>query len=237
MPAGGFFLFNVQRAEYFMLFMRFNQVFWDTTVGRQILTLDLFYRKISDAQRTFIDSASQHGIELACPSGCGNCCHGFMPDVLPIEADYIAYYLLSNDKAFSAAEAPSLQIASSAENPSPCPFHDPDRPGENCRIYPARPLVCRLFGFAGTKDKNGEPSFRLCRCMPTPQRLDVRILDQKDLIGKIGALPPIMSDFAMEVLSLDPSQAAERKPLVEAIRPALAKIGTTLEYCRGPNAA
>lgn len=220
-----------------MLFRQHNQVFGETTVGRQILTLDLIYRKISFVQRRFIDSASQHGIELSCPSSCGNCCHGFMPDVLPIEADYIAYYLLSNDKIFFTAEAPSLQIASSAKSPSPCPFYDPDRPGENCRIYPARPLVCRLFGFAGIKDKNGEPSFRLCRFMPTPQNLDERILDKKALIDKIGALPPIMSDFAIEVLSLDPSQAAERKPLVEAISPALAKIGAALEYCRGPNAA
>jgi hypothetical protein len=50
-----------------MLLMRHNQAFWDTTVGQQILTLDLIYRKISDAQRTFIDSASQHDIELALP--------------------------------------------------------------------------------------------------------------------------------------------------------------------------
>lgn len=220
-----------------MLLMRHNQAFWDTTVGQQILTLDLIYRKISDAQRTFIDSASQHDIELACPSGCGKCCHGFMPDVLPIEADYIAYYLLSNSKVFSAAEAPSLQIASSAENPSPCPFHDPNRPGENCRIYPARPLVCRLFGYSAIKDKNNRLSYRLCRYMPAPQGLDARILDQDTIISKVGALPPLMTDFAMEVLSLDPSQAAERKPLIEAIRPALARIGTTLQYCPEPNAA
>jgi hypothetical protein len=73
--------------------------------------------------------------------------------------------------------------------------------------------------------------------MPAPQGLDVRILDQNTIISKVGALPPLMTDFAMEVLSLDPSQAAERKPLIEAICPALARIGTTLQYCPEPNAA
>lgn len=62
-------------------------------------------------------------------------------------------------------------------------------------------------------------------------------MDQDRIISKIGELPPLMTDFAMEVLSLDPSQAGERKPLIEAIRPALASIGTTLQYCPEPNAA
>ncbi|GAB6276516.1 MAG: hypothetical protein SAMD01599839_10560 [Rectinema sp.] len=73
-----------------------RRAFWDTSAGQQILTLDLIFRKISDAQRIFVGRAAQRGVELFCPPDCGACCHGFMPDVLPIEADYIAFFLLIN---------------------------------------------------------------------------------------------------------------------------------------------
>lgn len=225
-----------------------NRAFWETSAGRQILTLDLILRKISEAQRTFVDTATRRGITLACPPACGSCCHGFMPDVLPVEAEYIAYYILSASPALPASSpnlttppAPETMLSlKPPENPSPCPFHDPSRPGANCRVYPARPLICRLFGHSSTRAKTGETLFRLCRHMPTPDGFTSRILDSQSLANTIGAEPPLMSDFAMELLAIDPSSASDRRPLAEAMPPALARISSILHYCPDepePNAA
>jgi Fe-S-cluster containining protein len=171
-----------------------------------------------------------------------------MPDVLPVEADYIAYYILSASPTSPVSSSnltapPALETWLSPkppENPSPCPFHDPNAPGANCRIYEARPLVCRLFGFSSTQTKAGTAVYRLCRHMPTPQGLAERSLSQETLMHTIGAAPPLMGDFAMELLAIDPSSASERKALSEAMPPALARVGSTLRYCPEepePNAA
>ncbi len=163
-----------------------------------------------------------------------------MPDVLPVEADYIAYFLLSHEahptgESFHTYDAFSVHAE---DNPSPCPFHDPDRPGHNCRIYEARPLVCRLFGFSSTQTKTGKAVYRLCRHMPTPQGLTERILNLEALMHHIGATPPLMGSFAMELLAIDPSRASERSPLSKALPSALARIAATLHYCPDePNAA
>jgi len=222
-----------------MWHVQHKQAFWDTSVGQQILTLDSIFRKISDAQRFFIDQSARRSIELSCPPACGRCCHGFMPDVLPVEADYIAYFLLSTEEetACGIGQSPLLAV-SAGDSPSPCPFYAPDRPGSNCRVYEARPLICRLFGFSGTKTKNGTIAYRICRHMPTPLGLTERTLSQEALMRTINALPPLMSDFAMEMLTIDPSKASERKPLSEALPPALAQIAAILHYCpEEPNAA
>lgn len=218
-----------------------NQAFWDTSAGRQILTLDFIFRKISEVQRSFVDAATQRGIHIACPPTCGSCCHGFMPDVLPVEADYIAYFILSTSADPSTQSTPESCVSlRHPNNPSPCPFHDPSQPGANCRIYTARPLICRLFGYSSTRTKSGGRTFRLCRHIPTPEGLSSRQLSDWDLEAKLGTEPPFMSDFAMELLAIDPSSASQRCPLSEAMPLSLARIGGILHYCPDepePNAA
>ena len=244
MPSGRFCHFfrriRAHRLEYSMWQLHNRRAFWDTSAGQQILTLDLIFRKISDAQRIFVGRAAQRGVELSCPPDCGACCHGFMPDVLPVEADYIAFFLLINQN--NPGDGPeghfSLLSPSTPASPSPCPFYAADRPGANCRIYEARPLICRLFGFSGTKTKKGGTAYRLCRHMPTPRGFPGRSPTQEALQRAIGTLPPLMSDFSIGILAIDPSRASERKPLVEALPPALARISATLHYCpEEPNAA
>lgn len=222
-----------------MWHMQNERAFWETSAGQQILTLDFIYRKISNMQRVFVDQAAHRGVELSCPPACGSCCHGFMPDLLPIEADYIAFFLLSNGCTPCDTDRPyGLLSLNSSSSPSPCPFYRDDQPGANCRIYEARPLICRLFGFSATTTKNGDIAYRLCRYMPTPQGFPGRTLDRDTLERSIGTTPPLMSDFAMEIVGIDPVNASERKSLSEALPSALARISAILHYCpREPNAA
>jgi len=200
---------------------------WDTTLMRRISALDMIYARVERAQSEFKKTAEDKGSPISCPSLCGTCCLHFVPDVTPIEADRLAYYLLTEKQDMidhfmtHRKEAEVMDAA--------CPFWDVDKPGHNCMIYPARPLICRLFGFCSVLDKCGEPSFALCRQMP-----DIAGGDKRRFVGvammeeEFGAIPPLMVDFSRAVAALDPSDAGERNTIDEALLPALSRVSLVL---------
>jgi hypothetical protein len=49
-----------------------------------------------------------------------------------------------------------------------------------------------------------------------------------DLVREFGAAPPVMADYAAELASLRPAEAAERALLVEALPSALRRVGLSL---------
>jgi hypothetical protein len=91
----------------------------------------------------------------------------------------------------------------------------------HCTVYGGRPLVCRLFAYAGDRGKDGSVRFRACAHMRVK---DARSLDQNELAARYGMLPPVMGDLAGEADLLLPSSAGERTPLREALPRAAAKI-------------
>ena len=167
-----------------------------------------------DAGRQMAAWARQVG--LGCPQGCGICCEGFVPDVLPVEAGYLASWLL--------AEQPQrvARLLERPPGPAPaaCPLYDPAAPAAHCTVYPGRPLVCRLFGYAGMRTRHGGWAFRLCRHMPAPDGWDARaVADRPDLPS-----PPVMGDIQAQVPGLRPGDAPFRRPLPDALREALQRL-------------
>lgn len=178
--------------------------------------LDNVYRKIAKAQEVFRTSAREKERNISCADSCGECCRKFIPDILPLEAEAIALYLLS--------ERPDLlpRLESSEQS---CPFMDEDNPQGCCGIYPARPMVCRLFGFSAISGKDGEPEFTLCRHMTALNGITGRKHRGKILLEELfGSLPPLMGHYAMEIASINPA-ATERNSLLYAVPDALSKIG------------
>jgi Fe-S-cluster containining protein len=155
---------------------------------------------------------------FGCPHGCGTCCQGYVPDCLPVEAEYLALYLLA-EKPQTASR---MLEPSAGPAPARCPLYDPSSPF-HCSVYPARPVVCRLFAFAGIRPKQGGWTFRLCRHMPTPAAWN----GGREISGisRPGlAPPPLMSDIEAEVAGIRPMDEGLRKPLPEALRAALQRI-------------
>lgn len=155
---------------------------------------------------------------VACPPGCGLCCETFVPDVQPIEAEYLARHLLSRRPAAAAL------VLSRAQTPAAvgCPFHDPSS-AAHCSVYEARPLVCRLFAFAGTRRKNGGWAFRLCRHMAAPARW-AGAREVSDASHSHLAQPPMMSDIEARVQGLRSADSGRRGPLPDAVREALERL-------------
>lgn len=202
---------------------------WNTTLMRRIASLEKIYTRVDTAQSAFRAQAAAHGIPVECPSRCGSCCIHFVPDMVPAEADRLAYFILTERPAlvnrFHEAKA------SAEARDGACPFWNPDTPGANCMIYPGRPLICRLFGFCSSLDKTGEPRFALCRQMPLLRGREERFFTGHGFMeGIFGAIPPVMSDFAREVMALDPEGAGLRASITRTLPDAFARVGLTLAY-------
>jgi Fe-S-cluster containining protein len=83
----------------------------------------------------FARVAARHGGEMQCAAGCSACCHQRLT-VTAVEAAAIEAWAAS----LSAAERAAL---GSTADPDRCAALDDHG---RCRIYPARPLVCRSHG-------------------------------------------------------------------------------------------
>ncbi len=172
---------------------------------RALTDLEAIYRK---ADRDTTRWRERGG--FACPPGCGTCCERWDPEVLPAEADYLAAWLLRREPGLVSA----LRESAGPPPPDPgpgrsrCPFYDPAA-DLHCRVYPARPLVCRLFGFAGLTGRRGETVFPGCpRARPAPG----------------GPFPPLMAETGSLLAALG-GAAARPRPLRAAARDALERIG------------
>ncbi|MEZ5978067.1 MAG: YkgJ family cysteine cluster protein, partial [Planctomycetota bacterium] len=101
-------------------------------------------------------------VGLGCPPGCGACCNS--PDVETTVAEMrpLARRIVEEGRTEEvvaridrATEAGERRCVSYVADP-----FDP-RIGR-CGVYADRPLVCRLFGFAASRDKHGRDVFRSC---------------------------------------------------------------------------
>ncbi|HWP68583.1 MAG TPA: hypothetical protein VN437_04715, partial [Rectinemataceae bacterium] len=118
-----------------------------------------------------------------------------------------------------------------------CPFWDPEKPGQNCMVYPARPLICRLFGFCSITDKNGEAAFSLCRQMLSLSGTERRNFVASTVMEEIfGAVPPPMDDFSMAIVGLDPQEAGRRAAIYDSLPPSLSKVSLLLQLVRSDDA-
>ncbi len=159
---------------------------------------------------------------LSCPPGCGTCCEGFTPDILPLEASYLAAWLVRNRPERALRIADSGTLISTGRG---CPLYDPENPDAHCTVYPGRPLVCRLFAFSGVRGRTGSSSFSLCRGMTDlpPPRSGSRSWEGPALEALFGP-PPLMSDFGAELEGIVPGDGSRRLPLPEALPPAVRQV-------------
>lgn len=185
----------------------------------RLAALEELYARADEAVRRFQDAAG-----LSCPFGCGSCCEGFVPDILPAEAEYLAAYLAvaEPERAYALA-ASGLEAAAYPGGRLGCPLYRPDTP-YHCSVYEARPLICRLFAFSAVRDKRGEPSYSLCRLMPDATVAPGLRRAAGEGLRAFGSVPaPVMADFGSEAAALCPA-GGERGPLPERLEAALSKI-------------
>lgn len=159
--------------------------------------------------------AAQTGI--ACPSGCGQCCHS--PQVEATVADMMP--LASELVRQGMAAAVLDRLVTRSDDPRCILFavdaHDASR--GRCTMYQWRPSICRLFGFAGRRDADGNPQFSACRVHAETMPSVVAAARQAVAARRISL--PILSDLAAQVRAVAPEGPSRPLSINEALRAAL----------------
>ena len=130
----------------------FINLFSGLSVHERLRSMKSFYERIDEELNAFCESNG-----ISCLEGCGKCCEHYRPILTIAEAEYMACYLIQENRV----EEFMGRIASSSDGAS-CPMYN-EEGSYHCSIYPARSLICRLFGAAPTLMKTGALALPSCK--------------------------------------------------------------------------
>ena len=112
------------------------------------------------------DIHEETGQALSCKTGCGKCCLSAEVESTPYECIPMARALI--DSGGSLAEDVLAKLEDTQLEPQ-CLFYmrqsSDDLGLGRCTMYATRPLICRLFGFAAVRSKQGRQGVTLCTVM------------------------------------------------------------------------
>jgi Fe-S-cluster containining protein len=188
--------------------------------------LDQLAEVYADLERQIAEFKRGAGIE--CLRKCALCCttakfvEASILEMLPLSLHFWeegrAEELLEKLEGIHP-EAPCLLL-----NPDPW-----DEFGGGCSYYRFRPLVCRLFGFSATVDKNGQPRVVICKPL---KKMDRGIPDRINERIREGFPVPLMPDFSRRVAILHPHFGQEKFPVNFALREALEIVGRRIHFLK-----
>ncbi len=166
----------------------------------------------------------QNERKLFCRSGCGECCLHPGIEASVLEMLPLALYLYDQGQAESTLEA-LLQH----EEKAGCFFYkasSEDRKSGQCSVYPYRPAVCRMFGAAGYRGREGEVLLSICKVIKADEPEAV-IAAQQSLSSQT---PPMMRNHKALIAQLDYELSKENMPIKQATVAALEKVLTQAYY-------
>lgn len=183
----------------------------DSFLARNLAELSALYDQIEEETAVFCDANNVH-----CAFGCGTCCEHFLPDITTSEARMVAAYLLLVSKNLNLID--KVQQVGLDH----CPLYDPSTP-YHCQVYPARPLICRLFAQCASRAKTGEAIFHRCKfnkegTMP------------KELSFPVGSGVKTMDDYGMRLRALSSGEGEETEDLNVAVSDAMGAVQMVASY-------
>jgi hypothetical protein len=156
---------------------------------------------------------------LHCLAGCGKCCSTPDIDASPLEFLPWALHLFLNGKA----EEMLVELDSSSI--SSCHIYRPlsllEQHNGSCSNYRYRGLICRLFGYAASRDKYGELRLATCKIIKEDQQENYK--NTKEAISK-GLYVPIFTDYYMQLSQIDYRLATTILPINEALKIAIEEV-------------
>lgn len=165
-------------------------------------------------------AAFQLATGLRCPNGCGSCCATTDVYTTPLEMVPMAHEILCRGEAQSWLDRIQAQNEDHI-----CVFYDrsplPDASG-HCSHYTLRPAICRLFGFAAVRRRDG--SLELAACKHLKQSHPQDVLRAKVLQNQA----PCFTHFGTLLKTLDLS-ATDLMPINVALRQAIFRLGLHMQ--------
>jgi len=121
---------------------------------------------------------ARHGADMQCQTGCSDCCHVRL-SITQIEADAVRA---------EVARWPAERRAALADDPAPDRCAALDAQGR-CKIYAARPVVCRSHGVPIRMRRDALPVIEACHRNFTRTEADADcVLDQTTLSAMVLAV-------------------------------------------------
>ncbi len=178
-----------------------------TRIGERLSSIQRLYADLEHQQKRFTDTFNIH-----CKEGCGTCCEHFYPDITNLEAEYMAFGLIFQEKDQEVLD----MIHSIKEEPKSCPLYRKDS-AYHCTIYGIRPLICRLFGASASSGKDNRPVFANCRWNTGTHSITTEDLESHsdDVVT--------MGQYGTQMEALQPEDTATY-PFLEALERAIYKI-------------
>ena len=164
-------------------------------------------------------SAFQSETNLHCRIGCGKCCS--TPEIVASPLEFLpwALYLFLNSKA------EEMLVELNNKSNSNCHLYRPisilERNNGSCSNYRYRGLICRLFGYAASRDKYGKLRLATCKIIKEEQQQNFK--DTEEAISK-GLYVPIFSDYYMQLSQIDNRLATALLPINEALKIAIEEV-------------
>ena len=153
---------------------------------------------------------------LRCRNGCGQCCPGAQIRVSAAE-------MLPAAAALLRSGAADIWLERLAAGPDTCVGFSPapvPETGGHCTLYAQRPIVCRLFGFAASRNRRSELELSTCRIIKADAPEAVARAAQ---LLAAGQPAPLLTAYGARVFSLDPT--AHALPINQAMDRALERCG------------
>ncbi|WP_035667680.1 YkgJ family cysteine cluster protein [Flavobacterium sp. 83] len=164
-------------------------------------------------------SAFQSETNLHCRIGCGKCCS--TPEIVASPLEFLpwALYLFLNSKA------EEMLVELNNKSNSNCHLYRPisilERNNGSCSNYRYRGLICRLFGYAASRDKYGKLRLATCKIIKEEQQQNFK--DTEEAISK-GLYVPNFSDYYMRLSQIDNRLATTLLPINEALKIAIEEV-------------
>ncbi|TVZ14592.1 YkgJ family cysteine cluster protein [Maribacter sp. MAR_2009_72] len=192
------------------------------------------YHKVRAVERVFYQlekevGSFQKSTGLGCVANCGKCCT--KPDINATALEFLpfAYSLFKNGEAELY-----LDQLNNDRSTTLCPILNSIlSPGEIgfCSDYAHRGLICRLFGFSAMLHKNNKPT--LVTCKPIKEGKPEAVLQAERQIAA-NKNYPLISDYYMQLRSIDASLGEELYPIRIAIAKAINAVLGYYAYRRPP---
>jgi hypothetical protein len=143
------------------------------------------YHELTARIDAFFDRVhKRHASDMRCAAGCDLCCRT-RPTVTVVEAAAIAEWVATKD----AEERAALATAAASSDLSRCPALDD---AGRCRIYDARPIICRSHGVPiRLRDARSLPVITSCELNFTtqgPAAADPDCILDQELVSTMLAL-------------------------------------------------
>ena len=184
------------------------------SIEHKVQLVEELFERLENEIKTFKSETN-----LQCNNGCGQCCSKPNIDASPLEFLPWAFYLFLNGKA-----EVTLEELNSKTN-SFCHLYQSlstiDRINGRCSNYKYRGLICRLFGFAASRDKYGK--LRLATCKIIKENQQENYNNTEEAINK-GLYTPIFSDYYMRLTPIDHRLATTLLPINEALKMAIEEV-------------